>query len=241
MKEQRFYVYAYLDPRKPGTFKYGDFIFDFEPFYIGKGTGRRDVMHRYEANSTNIIPEHNRFKLRKIKKIRREMNMEPKIIRVSSGLTEAAAYALEFKLISAIGTFYNKKGPLTNMVLVQSGNAMTGLTGKLHPAYGTHRSEETRKILSLRRMGMKFSKEHKENLSIARRKRITTPETRRRMSVSMLGKNSKVFAVKSPDGEIYETTNGLTAFCRERNLNRSHMHRVVHGLTPQHKGWTKGN
>ena len=35
-----FYVYAYLDPRKPGVFQYKDFRFDYEPFYIGKGCQR---------------------------------------------------------------------------------------------------------------------------------------------------------------------------------------------------------
>ncbi len=36
-----FYVYIYLDPRKPGNFVYGDFLFKFEPFYDGKGKGDR--------------------------------------------------------------------------------------------------------------------------------------------------------------------------------------------------------
>jgi hypothetical protein len=29
------YVYAYLDPRKPGIFKYEEYEFGYEPFYIG--------------------------------------------------------------------------------------------------------------------------------------------------------------------------------------------------------------
>jgi hypothetical protein len=37
----RYYVYAFLDKSKPGKFKYENFEFDFEPFYIGKGTGDR--------------------------------------------------------------------------------------------------------------------------------------------------------------------------------------------------------
>ena len=36
--EKKYYVYIYIDPRKPGKFKYGEYEFDYEPFYIGKGS-----------------------------------------------------------------------------------------------------------------------------------------------------------------------------------------------------------
>lgn len=43
--QNKFYVYVYLDPRKPGKYKYGEYEFDYEPFYVGKGTGRRIRNH----------------------------------------------------------------------------------------------------------------------------------------------------------------------------------------------------
>jgi hypothetical protein len=44
-----FYVYAYLDPRKPGKFVYGNFMFDFFPRF-GWGCGLTRLARAYELN-----------------------------------------------------------------------------------------------------------------------------------------------------------------------------------------------
>mgnify|MGYP003339032274 FL=1 len=58
-----YYVYVFLDKSKPGEYKYGDLKFDFEPFYIGKGTGDRI--------KTSLLDRESSFKVNKIKKIKR--------------------------------------------------------------------------------------------------------------------------------------------------------------------------
>lgn len=54
-----FYVYVYLDPRKPEYRVYGNYEFDYEPFYVGKGCNDRAYSHlkgnRYNRHFTNKI------------------------------------------------------------------------------------------------------------------------------------------------------------------------------------------
>jgi hypothetical protein len=41
------YVYIYFDPRKKDIFKYEDYQFDYEPFYVGVGVNNRLMAHIY--------------------------------------------------------------------------------------------------------------------------------------------------------------------------------------------------
>jgi hypothetical protein len=106
--------------------------------------------------------------------------------------------------------------------------------------------------------------EVREKLSVARRQRITTEETKKRMSdahkgrpgtYGMLNKkltdeqkerqrerrvkyNNKIWNIKDPEGEIH-TTNNLKYFCNLNNLSDSAIHRVISGERNHHKGWTR--
>jgi len=100
-----FYTYVYLDPRKPGIYNYGEYKFDYEPFYVGKGKGNR---------LKNINGRSKYFK-RIINKIK-ELELEPVTIKLKENLEETESFKLEIELIKLIGKKNLKEGPLTNLV-----------------------------------------------------------------------------------------------------------------------------
>lgn len=103
MPENKFYVYVYLDTRKPGKYQYGEYCFDYEPFYVGKGWGRRYRQHLTEAKNYNKNKKYyNNYKVRKINKIILETGNEPLIIKIKENLLEDESLILEKELIKII-------------------------------------------------------------------------------------------------------------------------------------------
>ncbi len=92
------YVYVYLDPRKKGKFNYGALKFDYEPFYVGKGTGNRITTSLDDANN-------NEDKQEIIDEIF-NCNLKPISIKINSNLSDERAYEIESKLIEKIGRLY---------------------------------------------------------------------------------------------------------------------------------------
>jgi len=104
-----FYIYTYLDPRKPGRYEYGDYCFLYEPFYVGKGSCDRMFEHlkNYELSKNN-------FKSNKIKSILNS-GYTPYIIKIVENIeSEDISYSLEEEIIKTIGRFTNG-GPLVNL------------------------------------------------------------------------------------------------------------------------------
>lgn len=106
--ENIFYVYAYLDPRKPGIFKYGNIEFNFEPFYIGKGH-----LDRCYQGLTKFKSQKDTYKFRKIKSIAKDGYI-PIIQKICENLCESDSFIKEIELIQKIGRHDLTLGPLTN-------------------------------------------------------------------------------------------------------------------------------
>lgn len=116
MKNDKFYVYAYLDPRKNGEYKYGNYIFEYEPFYIGKGKigSNRKERHLIFVKERGIDLTNNTYKFNLIKQILEE-KMEPVIVEIETYISEITAFNIEKMLIKMIGKRQDRTGTLVNI------------------------------------------------------------------------------------------------------------------------------
>ena len=103
-----YYVYALCDPRKPGVYEYGEYKFEFEPFYIGKGCNGRCYIHLNESSL--------KVKSRKNNKIKSILKKDLKlvVVKVKENLIECISFKYEMNMIKTIGRVDLKTGPLTN-------------------------------------------------------------------------------------------------------------------------------
>jgi DNA-binding CsgD family transcriptional regulator len=109
-----YYIYIYLDPRKNGKYKYGEYEFGYEPFYIGKGKD-----NRWKELGEN---KRNKYFIRKINKIRKS-KLEPITIKLYKNLNEKESFEKEIELINEIGRIDLKTGPLVNETIGGDGTS----------------------------------------------------------------------------------------------------------------------
>jgi len=111
MKENNYYVYIYLDPRKKGKYSYDglNMSFLYQPFYVGKGNRCRIKQHLAEHSL-----KKNSYKNQKIKKIRKEINQNPYFFKLYKKLSNKQSQELEIKIIKSIGRYDLNLGTLTN-------------------------------------------------------------------------------------------------------------------------------
>ncbi len=161
----KYYVYAYLDPRKIGNYQYDSYKFDYEPFYIGKGSNNRIDIHLKEKSNTHKSKLTNKLL---------KLGLEPIRIKLFENISEQDAYQKEIELIKLIGRSDLKLGPLTNLTnggdgtpgcifsekeLKRRSDASKGENNPWYknPIYGfkdKHHTEKTKKILSKKCSGI---------------------------------------------------------------------------------------
>jgi regulator of RNase E activity RraB len=106
-----YYIYVYLDTRKKGSYSFGDFHFEYEPFYIGKGVNERYLTHLRVADGSR--KGKNNLIVTKIKSILND-GFEPTIIKIIENLTKDNYDSYEISTIKLIGKSCDGLGPLLN-------------------------------------------------------------------------------------------------------------------------------
>lgn len=175
MKE--FYVYIYFDPTKKGNYVYGNYNFEMEPFYIGKGKNKQ--LYTHLAESKNITDDNkltNKYKTYKIRKIQRLIKTDPIIKIFKRNLKEQDAFELEIDLILRIGKKIDNTGPLTN--ITNGGEGLSGYKPTLED--NLKNSISTKKYFSnkenRKKQSLLIKKSHKNNPHIAKNHSISIKE-----------------------------------------------------------------
>jgi hypothetical protein len=111
-----FYNYIYCNPLKPGPYKVKgiDLILPAEPFYVGRGKGKRKDVHTKFAvykNGRYGVNEHKNNTIRQIL----SANLKPIVIQINANLPNFIANDNERYLVRVIGRADLGKGPLTNL------------------------------------------------------------------------------------------------------------------------------
>ena len=240
---KNYYVYVYLDPRKPGIWETTEATFYFEPFYVGEGKNTRKFDHLKEekvSHKTNLIRE-----------ILRD-NLSPYILTIKENLSKDESTDLETNLIKQLGTRAIidgvSRGSLTNLRLYGKRGCISEETKiKMSLAkIGIPLSPEHRKKLSRSRSGRSYrrlptgpiSDEHKLKLSLANSGKKRSPEAKERMSKAQTGRmisaehkqkiseackgrespNVKSWRIEFESGDTPITVEKLRLWCAERDI-----------------------
>lgn len=173
IEKKEYYVYTYLDPRKKGKYRYEKVNFLHEPIYIGKGKGNRAFSYY----------KHNQFVKNKFSKIEK-----PIILIIANHLTEIEAFNLEKELITLIGRYDLKTGPLCNFT-----NGGEGGSGRIYIT-----SKETKKKISKSCKGIKRSEEFKQKMRLIQtgQKRLHSEEWKIKQSKSQKGKKRSIESIE---------------------------------------------
>ncbi len=189
---EKYYVYAYLDPRIGYMKSSCGFMFEFQPMYIGFGSNNRMNDHLRDAIKTT----KNNLKLNKIRKILNE-GLSPIIIKISDNLNRDEAITLEKNLILDLGTIVDipkiKRGVLTNMA--PGGHGGVAGNKKRKPLSEAHKQsisegvtialqdETVRKKISDTHKGKTKSEEHRQKLGDNLRRVHNDPVIKEKMKI----------------------------------------------------------
>ncbi len=231
IKDNKFYVYALLDPRKPGEYEYNDICFLYEPFYIGKGTGNRARRHLGKSRLKPNTPKN-----QKIKKLL-FLNLKPIEQIFIYSLQNDEALKLEIKMIKTIGRKDINDGVLTNTT--------DGGDGGIGHIVKESTKRKISNSLKGQNLGRKLTDEWKKNIKDNNAKywqgrhhnQKTIDKIKKWRKSQNMSYKTKSYKLISPDSYIFIVKDGLQKFCDGHGLTRSHLINVARNRRLHHKGW----
>lgn len=130
-----YYVYIYLNKLKPGKYQYDELLFDYEPFYVGKGKDNRYLSHLNKIKNNCKFKPSTKFK---IISDNLSFGIEPSILKIKENLSEDDSLSFEKELIVKIGRIDLNTGPLSNLN-----------DGGMKPQDNYHHSNDTKYKISI--------------------------------------------------------------------------------------------
>ena len=178
--KNKHYVYAYMDPRKPGKYEYkfgnkGRIKVKFELIYIGKGCGRRWKRQLEHASIPSFLFE------KKINAIRKS-GKEPIVKKIKVNMDQVSAFKLESKLIKAVGRIDLKTGSLTNLTNGEQEMAFSREIQKKKSLGLKKAWSDPSSGYNLGTLPYLKSEKHKENVKKTWEIRLSDPEELKRIS-----------------------------------------------------------
>lgn len=240
-----YYIYVYLDPRKPGRYEFENLSFPFEPIYVGKGKHNRDMYHwKYYCD--------NEILRRKLIKIKND-NLEPIIMRIQDHLSESAALENEARIIKSIGRLNLLEGSLCN--LTNGGEGVSGLiqtpeqrqlnsvknSRTYEERYGLETATRLKKLRSEKFKG----NTHGKNLSEESRKKISIANKKswaEKYGDDYVKKRNTCYHVVSPTGQEYIifSNNTLVEFAQYMGMPKTSLMSLTwkSAKKEEYKQWT---
>jgi len=178
-----FYVYIILNPEKPGTFRYGDMTFNFEPVWVGA------------ANSGNSKRIKDSYRDITGKLIRPDRTTYANCAHVLyENLGKLDSFITETRIITTIGRRFDGSGPLENRST--GGYPATGVPCS---EYSKQRAREAVTLRPSCSFVVPMTPEYHQKLSLGQKRRIlrdggttgapnvrvATPETLSRLALEV--------------------------------------------------------
>lgn len=228
--ENRYYIYIFLDPRIPGNYKYGSYSFEYEPFYVGKGT-------RFRINDS--LKRGSKRKMSKISKIK-ESKLDVISIKLIDNLNNDESYLEEIRIIDMIGRIDLNNGPLINSTNggdyfnieyddKYRNEFIKSQIGELNPFYGRTHSYDTKNNQSLKVSGTNhpnYNKKHSEDIiqkiKTNRSKNINQSELNKISSIN----NSKIVIQYDMNGNFINEFKSIREASKYLNMSESMIGRI---------------